>query len=37
MTLFLAENHGIDDGLLWTVAVVLLIICLIVWLFRNLR
>lgn len=32
-----AESVNVDSGLLWTVLVVLLIICLIVWLFRNLR
>lgn len=32
----LATDHD-DSGLLWTVLVVLAVICLIVWLFRNLR
>lgn len=35
--LFLIQNDGDDSGLLWTVLVVLVVICLLVWLFRNLR
>lgn len=33
----LAESVNVDSGLLWTVVAILVIICLIVWLFRNLR
>lgn len=31
------EDNGFDSNTLWVVLVVLLIICAIVWLFRNLR
>ena len=31
------NNDGFDTGILWTVLVVLLIVCLIVWLVRNFR
>lgn len=32
-----AEQVNVDSGLLWTVLVVLLIICALVWLFRAIR
>ncbi len=38
--MFLADDHqdlNFDAGILWTVLIVLLIICALVWLFRNLR
>ena len=33
----IAEQVNLDSGLLWTVLVVLLIICCIVWLVRAFR
>lgn len=36
--MFLADDHqSFDTGLLWTVLIVLLIACAVVWLFRAMR